>query len=192
MSDPSQAWENMLDIITNEADKTSPLRKFCIKNTKSCWLTNELIEQMKDRDYFYRKAKTLSDEDYWNIAKFHRNQVNFNICKAKADFIKDQLKNNYGNSARFWRSIKQVMPSQKGTNKNSKIVLIDDKDELIDSKCVAEYMNDFFANLGAQNRPRPRMINSFLNTSIPLGSLCQKKTPLNSFSILLGKWKWIL
>ena len=56
---------------------------------------------MKDRDYFYRKAKRTKDEDDWNIANFHRNQTNFNIRGAKADYIKDQLRNNDGNSAKF-------------------------------------------------------------------------------------------
>ena len=157
--DPSQAWENMLDIIVVEADKISPIRKFQIKKSKPCWLTNELIEQMKDRDYFFRKAKKFSNEDDWNIAKFHRNQVNFNVRRAKADFIKDQLRNNYGNSTRFWRSIKQIMPNKKGANKNSNISLTNDDDEPIEGQYIAEYMNEFFASLGARDRPMPRMVD---------------------------------
>ena len=82
---PSEVWKEMLYIITAEADKQCPVKHFKIRNSKPCWLTNELIEQMRYRDYFYRKAKKLNNEDDWNIAKFHRNQVNFNIRKAKAE-----------------------------------------------------------------------------------------------------------
>ena len=82
---PSEAWKEMLYIITAEADKQCPVKHFKIRNSKPCWLTNELIEQMRYRDYFYRKAKKLNNEDDWNIAKFHRNQVNFNIRKGKAE-----------------------------------------------------------------------------------------------------------
>ena len=56
---PTKAWDEMLKKIQEEADRQCPVRSFKIKNTKPCWLTNELIEQMKDRDYFYRKAKNF-------------------------------------------------------------------------------------------------------------------------------------
>ena len=148
-TDPSQAWEVMQNIITKEADKMCPVKTFKIRNSKPCWLTNELIEQMKDRDYFYRKAKRTNNEDDWNIAKFHRNGVNFNIRKAKAEYIKEQLKNNEGNSSEFWRTIKNVMPNKKGSKINSKILLQDENDDNIPDTKIADYMNNFFANIGS-------------------------------------------
>ena len=159
---PSGAWKEMLNIITEEADRQCPIKHYKIRNSKPSWLTNELIEQMKDRDYFYQKAKKMNDEDDWNIAKFHRNQVNFNIRKAKADYIKDQLTNNEGNSARFWRSIKKIMPNKKGSRNYSKISIYKNDDELAQETEVADIMNGFFANIGNKrpqaskdNNPRP-------------------------------------
>ena len=149
--DPSAAWHEMLQFITEEADKMCPMKSFRIRNSKPCWLTNELLEQMKDRDYFYRKAKRTNDEDDWNMAKFHRNQTNFNIRRAKADYIKDQLRNNEGNSAKFWRTIKNVMPSKKGNQKSNTLSLRDDNDELVGNHLLAEYVNSFFANIGTPN-----------------------------------------
>ena len=84
-------------IIVGEADKQCPIRTYKIRYTKPPCLTNEIIEQMKDRDYFYVKAKRTGNEDDWNKAKFHKNQTNFNVRKAKADYIKEQLKNNIVN-----------------------------------------------------------------------------------------------
>ena len=147
-SDPTEAWEEMLKIITDEANRQCPVRSFKIRNTKPCWLTNELIEQMKDRDYFYRKAKSLNSEDDWNIAKFHRNQVNFNVRRAKADYIKDQLRHNEGNSAKFWRTIKQIMPHKKSSTRNSKII-IQNGNSIVQDAEAADLMNTYFANLGA-------------------------------------------
>ena len=143
----------MQDVLTEEADKVCPMRKYKIRNTRPPWVTNEMLEQMKDRDYFYRKAKTTNNEDDWNIAKFHRNQVNSNIRGAKADFIKEQLRNNEGNSAKFWRKIKQVMPGKKGNKTNTKkILLTDDYNLPIHEHDTAQYMNEFFAKLGTVNR----------------------------------------
>ena len=42
-------------------------------------MTKELIEMIKDRDYFYKKAKTSGDDDYWRIAKHLRNITNLGI-----------------------------------------------------------------------------------------------------------------
>ena len=69
-NDPTNAWEEMHKIITEEADKMCPVREYRIRNSKPLWLANELIKQMKDRDYFYTKAKRTNNEDDWNIASF--------------------------------------------------------------------------------------------------------------------------
>ena len=143
---PSQAWQVMEGKIRLEADKMCPVKQYKIRNSKPPWLVSELIEQMKDRDYFYNKARRMNNEDDWNIAKFHRNQVNFNIRKAKADYIKDQLRNNEGNSARFWRTIKRIMPNKKGAKNFSKITINDVPDSQNDT--LADHLNTFFANIG--------------------------------------------
>ena len=148
MQDPGEAWEEMQRIIVREADKQCPIRSYKIRNSKPCWLTNEIIEQMKDRDYFYQKAKRTNSEDDWNIAKFYRNQTNFNVRKAKADYIKEQLQNNEGNSAKFWRLIKQIMPNKKGITNHPKIAIVDENNEAIADENIADFMNDYFANLG--------------------------------------------
>ena len=149
---PASAWAEMQNIIVEEANKICPVKKFTIRNTRPSWITNELLEQMKDRDYFYKKAKQTLSEDDWNIAKFHRNQVNLNIRRARADFIKKQLRNNEGNSAKFWRTIKKIMPSKSSSKKNSKrISLCDEQDQMLRDEDVAGHMNTFFANLGRTN-----------------------------------------
>ena len=162
---PTLAWEFMYNNIKNEADKMCPIREFKIKNTKPCWVTNELVEQMKDRDYFYNKAKRTGNEDDWNIAKIHRNQVNTNVRGARADFIKDQLRNNQGNSSKFWRSIKQIMPNKSGTNNYSKIHLLDENKAEIEEGIIADHLNEFFVNIGSKGKPMNRTSDSPLNIS---------------------------
>ena len=138
----------MSRIITREADRQCPVRTYKLKHNKPCWLTNEIIEQMKDRDYFYQKAKQTNSEDDWNIAKFHRNQTNFNVRIAKAEYIKDQLRNNEGNSAKFWRTIKQVMPTKKGNNIEPRISIVEENGRAVEENTLANFMNEYFANMG--------------------------------------------
>ena len=70
---PDQACKFILENVTVVLDALCPKRKFSIKNYRQDLMTNELIEQIKDRDYFYHKAKTTGEDDYWNIAKYLRN-----------------------------------------------------------------------------------------------------------------------
>ena len=38
--DPPAAWQEMLQLITDEADRMCPVQNFKIRNSKPCWLTN--------------------------------------------------------------------------------------------------------------------------------------------------------
>ena len=73
--DPDAAWSFLLEKILNVLDRMCPIRSYLIKNYRPEWITSELIEQIKDRDYFYTKAKLSGDEDALNIAKYLRNRL---------------------------------------------------------------------------------------------------------------------
>ena len=116
-TDPSKAWEFIYTNITKILDRMCPIRNFNIKNYRPDWMTKELIELVKDRDYFYKKAKRCGDTDSWNIAKFLRNSTNSCIRKAKRDFVLNELDKDSNNSKKFWKVIKQVVPMDKGKSK---------------------------------------------------------------------------
>ena len=105
---PDVAWQFISDRIESSLDKMCPLRKFRIKNYRPDWMTKELIEQIKDRDFFYRKAK--GDRDYWNIAKYLRNVTNSNIRQAKKEFILAELRKNQNNAKKIWKVIRKSGP----------------------------------------------------------------------------------
>ena len=58
---------------------------------------------MRERHYFYTKAKRFRNEDAWNIAKYFRNTVKSNIKSAKATFIKDQLNSNQKKTVKIYQ-----------------------------------------------------------------------------------------
>ena len=146
MTDPNKAWEFMINRITLLIDKMCPLRTFKIKNYRPEWVTCELIEQIKDRDYFYKKAKQSDDEDAWNIAKHLRNLTNARIRQARKDFVLDELRENNSDYKKFWKTIRTVIPSDKG-KANRDILLIHEGSKLPKSE-VAQYINDYFIDIG--------------------------------------------
>ena len=148
LSTPDTAWSSLYSEIIKEVDRTCPVKTFTVKSNKPEWITNNLIEQMRDRDYFYNKAKKTKDEDDWNIAKLLRNVTNSNIRRrAKADFIINQLESSKDNPKKFWRVIKRVFPA-KDKNSKKAINLKNDAGDRINDKDIADYINDFLINIG--------------------------------------------
>ena len=129
-------------------DEMCPKRTFHIKNHRPEWVTNELLEQIKDRDHFYSKARRLGDEDSWNIAKYLRNITNNNIRAAKKGFVLDQLENNNEDCKKFW---KVIVPSDKQLPKQD--VLLKDNGKKLNRKKVANFINHFFINVGNDDTP---------------------------------------
>ena len=150
LTDPGEAWNAILDTINPILDSMCPLRSFRIKNYRPEWMTDELIEQIKDRDYFYKKAKSKGNQDDWNIARHLRNTTNTNIRGAKKDFILTQLRNNSSDAKKFWKTIHEVIPSGKGAV--SRDILLKDGNTNVDRADVAHFINDFFINVGKINK----------------------------------------
>ena len=146
-SNVDEAWKIMEGHILEEANEMCPVRDFRIGCQKPAWISDEMIEQMKDCDYFYKRAKISGDEDTWNIAKFHRNLTNKYIRQSKADFIKNQLSLNEGNSSKFWRLIKDVMPDSRNKKQSTTIKLLNEGQE-IPEDFVPTFINNLFTEVG--------------------------------------------
>ena len=151
LTDPNEAWEYILKNITTVLDVMCPVRSFHIKNYRPDWMTKELIEQVKDRDYFYKKAKLQGDEDAWNVAKYLRNRTNANIRQAKREFILDELKAHDDNPKKFWKVIRKVVPTGKSDQSND--IMLKHNGKKIDKDQVAQYINDYFINVGKISTP---------------------------------------
>ena len=140
IDNPDKAWEYMLRQFVPILDQMCPTRMFKIKNYRPEWVTNELIEQIKDRDYFYKVAKETGDPDAWNIASHLRNVTNANIRSAKRDFILNELEDNKSDYKKFWKNIRRVMPDSKGDSRREIRLQGDEGD--ISREEVAQYIKD--------------------------------------------------
>ena len=64
-----------------------PLKKYRVAQAKEPWVTNEILESIKDEDRLLRRAKNKNTQHDWNLAKNARNSVNLQIRRAKANFV---------------------------------------------------------------------------------------------------------
>ena len=67
-SDPSRCWNYLIDDITCIADDVTPKKYYKIRRDKPAWLTYDLLNMQKDRDYFYKKAKRTKTQADWQAA----------------------------------------------------------------------------------------------------------------------------
>ena len=145
--DPNTLWEIMLKNIKAAIDMLCPLKTFKIKKYKEPWITQELIELIKDKDILLKRAKRSNLPEDWVNARRHRNDCLSKIRRAKSEFITSELDNNKSDSKKFWNNIKTVLPINNKSNK--KILLTNpDTNQDIHEADVAGYINDFFANIG--------------------------------------------
>ena len=151
MNDPNEAWRLILRNITTVLDTMCPVRTFHIKNYRPDWMTKELIEQVKDRDYFYKKAKASGDKDAWNIAKHLRNVTNTNIRQAKREFILHELELHNDDPKKFWKVIHKVVPTNKSSQQRD-ILLKHEGSKIVKEK-VAHFINEYFINVGNFKAP---------------------------------------
>ena len=153
MEGPEEIWSAILGHIVNDLDIHCPIRKFIIKNYKPDWANDDLLEQIRNRDYFYKKAKDTKNKDDWNIAKHLRNIVNRNVRQAKADFVLNKLDQCKGDSAKFWKELKKIFPNGKGSE-HGKISLKDEGKAVIEGD-TADFINQFFINVGNPDDKHP-------------------------------------
>ena len=125
-----------------------PLKKFKVAQAKEPWVTNEILEMIKDKDRLLRRAKQKDSLIDWEIARNVQNNTNSQIRRAKANFIQDNLNLHQNNSKKFWQNIKDVLPN--GNNKQtSKISLKDQHNNFIqDNQEMANILNEYFTNIG--------------------------------------------
>ena len=69
MDDVNEKWGHFYISVQSELNKICPIREFCFKKDKPPWLTHDLLELIKDKDYLLKKArKTKLDVDKANTS----------------------------------------------------------------------------------------------------------------------------
>ena len=57
LQDPGQCWEVIETLIRNHLDKTCPQKTFKVREVREPWVSNEILEEIRDKDMVMRGAK---------------------------------------------------------------------------------------------------------------------------------------
>ena len=144
----NEAWKILMTNIMTVIDVMCPLKKYKVAQAKEPWITNEILELIKDKDRLLRRAKNKNTQQDWDLAKNARNNLNFQIRRTKANFVQENLNLHQNNSKKFWQNIKDVLPNSK-SNQNAYISLKDGSQNFIsDNKEMANLINNYFTTIG--------------------------------------------
>ena len=143
--DPEILWQIYKNDIRKILDQMCPLKTFTISKDRDPWILDELINEIKHKDYLLKKAKKSKNRNHWIEARQARNACLRHVRTAKSEFIKKELKSNK-NDRTFWQGIRSVI-LDRITSSNQ--FFLNDEDD-IEAPCeeTSNYINNFFGSIG--------------------------------------------
>ena len=106
---------------------TPQLRHAGEKATKTPWVTSKLSEIRRDRDYHHKKARKSNSKYHWGMYRKLRNLANREDKRLKSEYFCNLINDSKGDSAKMWKSLKQVNPDSKSTVKEVKALKVKHK-----------------------------------------------------------------
>ena len=125
----------MENAVRETLDVTCPQRKFKVREIRDPWITDEILEEIKDKDNYLKHAKISGLVEDWLRAKRERNRVGTMVRDAKAEFVKEQQREHRGDPKKFWKVITSIVPGKK--EPHSQITLNDTEGNKIEGAQVA-------------------------------------------------------
>ena len=116
-----EAWESFKTIVQTCIDKHVPLIEKTIRGKDSPWLTSDIKEKIRERDYYLRKAKSTRSENDWSTYRRLRNTTTGLIRKSKAKYQREGFQDNTHSPNEFWEEIKKLYPLKERKQKNELI-----------------------------------------------------------------------
>ena len=122
------------------------MKEFKFAKEKPKWMSDDLIELMKNRDISLKQYLKTKTEGNKKEMRRMRNMVNVAIRNARNEYVKGQLEIHQKNPKKFWKQITDILPS-KTDNQNFDNIK-NDNNETIPKEELSNYINTFFATIG--------------------------------------------
>ena len=143
--DPAVEMWNTL--FTDVANRHAPIKKTRIKGSKTPWMTPELSNAMRDRDFHHRKAIRANSTYHWDMFKKIKNIVNRQVRKCKAEYYSHLINKNKGNPSLLWKTFNEIT-SKKSNSTVSSIEA--DGVQYTKSSAIAQVLNTHFSLIGSK------------------------------------------
>ena len=183
--DINEAWTNFKTKFTEVTNKHAPLIEKKVRGRETPWLSNEIKQLMRERDYAHRKARKTNKELDWSAYRRLRNRVNMSIRKAKENYSRKVVDENADNLRNFWKIVKRVIPNKATGAKSSTTNPINvDGRVTTEATTIANGFCTFFTNIVKRIQPDQTPVAPTAQTkncSSPSGTSFQMKPTSKNF-----------
>ena len=143
INDAVSIWNALfLDVANNHA----PIKKQRVNGINSPWMTSEISDLMRERDYYHRKARKSGSPDHWQSYKNSRNLVNKEIKASKSKYYINLIEESKGDSKKLWNAVNEA--SSRKCQSSNPTCIISDGVEYTNNKSIASILNKHFATIG--------------------------------------------
>ena len=145
---PNSCWQLWKSFYLQILDRHAPFRCMRIRANSLPWITPNIKNLMKARDFHKKKAVKFNSQVHWAKYKDTRNKVNSELYKAKKRYFFDKFEDcaQTKDPKQSWHHINHLL----GRNfKSNNIPQLKIGDTIIsDNLMIAEAFNDFFVSIG--------------------------------------------
>ena len=134
-------WETWLRLFMNVVDIYIPMRKKRIRKNACPWITNEIIDIMKERDNVLHAAKREDSSVLWNTYKSFKNRVTHLMKDQKKEYYSNLILRNHNDSKKVWKCLKDIIPKSPDLLPHTINV---NGAPVTDNTRIAEAFNEFF------------------------------------------------
>ena len=148
-NDAEEAWNIFTDQISYLLDFTCPIKEFNFKQKMAPWLDRNLISLIKDKNAARAKYRKTQNIDDLNISNYLINLTKEACLEAKKGFYENEYDTNTRDPKRYWKAINSLI-NPKPTNISFTLVDHENAQAPIAKEETANFINSFFANIGAK------------------------------------------
>ena len=140
---------NFKTIFLQILDAVAPIKEIRLKNRTEPWMNNEILENIRHRDYLlYTFKNDRSNRNMYKEFCQLRNKIQRDVRMAKAEYFSSKIEENKNDSKKLWQQLKTLGYSNK-TKGETKVVLDIDGEMCFDSNRVANYINEFYTSIAS-------------------------------------------
>lgn len=149
-NDVNNTTEIFIDAIKNAVQMSTEYKTLKHSNRKrKSWITLGLMTSINYRDELYEQSlKNPNNIQLENQYKYYRNYLNKLIKKSKQNFYKQKINENLNDTSKIWSYTNELLNKDKVMENKLKYIKTEDGNIISDEKEVADYMNNFFTNIG--------------------------------------------
>ena len=140
--------------VLNTLNKHAPCVKRKIKASSSPWVNEELLNSIKERDYFKKRASQTKLDTDWQRYRQKRNSVNHLKKHLKKTYYRGKIHDKKHDLRKLWKTLNEFILDDKESNSYSK-TLSQDGVEVTYQASIANIFNNFFVSIG------PKLASTF-------------------------------